>query len=358
GKPVEPLPLEQRCGFLVTENSVGFAAVDVASLLRLLERGHKVMLCLNSFPQLLCDSLCFTEQHDRYYYSIDRYVRDGMGRDSLLFGTDSLSPEQVYLVYPQVHPIYFKEGYASSSSPLWDDDKLIKEEKKRIRCDSMETLVRNGQGEPVAMRLYMGAGELFLVGTPLMFTNYGLLDEGNASYPFRLLSYMKGLPVIRLEAYGIVEDVSHSPLRYLLIQPSLRWAVYMATVTLLLCMIFTARRRQRVIPVALPPANESLRFTQLIGNLYYQKKDCKDILSKKYLYFCAEVKRLNGPELQTGEPDMELSRRLAEKMGQDADSIWPGFRELKYLLRTDAPVTETDMMRNINRMNEWLGYLN
>jgi len=196
---------------------------------------------------------------------------------------------------------------------------------------------------------------LFLVATPLMFTNYGMLDGGNASYAFRLLSYMNEMPLTRIEAYGrFANQTSGSPLRYFLSQPPLRWALYVAFCTIVLCMIFTAKRRQRAIPVVLPPANETLRFTQLIGNLYYQRKDCKDMLQKKYLYVCTEIKQLYGLDLRADDPDEELSRRLADKIGLEFEDIWTAFRELKKLLQEDVHVDEITMMRMIDKMNEWV----
>ncbi len=43
---------------------------------------------------------------------------------------------------------------------------------------------------PVAMSRRWGKGEVILVSTPLIFTNYGMLDGKNATYIFRLLSQM------------------------------------------------------------------------------------------------------------------------------------------------------------------------
>jgi hypothetical protein len=180
-----------------------------------------------------------------------------------------------------------------------------------------------------------------------------MLDGSNASYVFRLLACMQGMPLIRVEAYGSANEASSTPLRYLLSRPPLRWALYMALSALLLCLVFSAKRRQWVIPVIRPPANETLRFTQLIGNLYYQKKDYKDLLRKKYLYFCAEIKQRHGLDLQSGEPEAELSRRLAEKTGHAPLEIKPMFRELNYLLREDSRVDEAAMIRCMEWMNQW-----
>ena len=342
---------EERRAFLITEDYISFSAVDVKALLDLLHQGHKIMMCLNSFPQILCDSLYFSYEYEGFYSVslITRFAREGNLRDSLFLGTDSLYPERIYEVYPHLHPIVLKEGRARGR---FNRDSLAGVEK--LRCDWSEIWVRNTEGNAVVMRLGIGEGELFLVATPLMFTNYGMLDGDNGSYAFRLLSAMKDMPLTRIEAYNrYVNQASGSPLRYMLSQPPLQWALYTSLIFILLCMFFAAKRRQRVIPVVRPPANETLRFTQLIGNLYYQRKDYKDILSKKYLYFCTEVKQLYGLDLYADEPDEELCRRLADKTGQDFKEMWPVFRELKYLLREGVPVNETSLWF-INKMNEWM----
>ena len=125
---------------------------------------------------------------------------------------------------------------------------------------------------PVALSRPVGSGEIVLVTTPLLFTNYGMLDGDNAAYLFRLLSHLKGLPVVRTEAYGVGAQVEVSPFRYFLSQRPLRWALYLTMLVLVLFMVFTARRRQRAIPVIREPANRNLEFAELIGTLYYQRR--------------------------------------------------------------------------------------
>ncbi len=56
-------------------------------------------------------------------------------------------------------------------------------------------------------------------------------------------------------------------------------------ILLLLFIIFKARRKQRIIPVVTPPENESLRFIEMVGKLYFQRGDNKDLAQKKSLYF-------------------------------------------------------------------------
>ena len=137
-----------------------------------------------------------------------------------------------------------------------------------------------------------GKGEVILVSTPLIFTNYGMLDGKNATYIFRLLSQMGKLPIVRTEGHmKETAQVQQSPFRYFLAHEPLRWALYLTMITIILFMIFTAKRRQRVIPVIHEPANKSLEFTELIGTLYFQKKDHADLVRKKFSYLAEELRR-------------------------------------------------------------------
>ncbi|MDO4704327.1 DUF4350 domain-containing protein [Tannerella sp.] len=361
----ELLPEADRRAILVVEEDLLMQSIDVKALYGLLRQGNKVMLCASWFSGALCDSLRFSTEYDpvfglvRYF---ERSVKQTRQRDSLYWGADTLHAEAVYAVYPQTHPSYLHTGddtlQIREQELSSEHDTLAKPRSDKMRCDSSRVLVCDGQGRPVAIQAYIGDGELFLVTTPLLFTNYGMLDGNNASYIFRLLSCMGPLPLIRLESYGSGAQESGSLFRVLLKHPPLRWALYTAALTLLLFMFFTARRRQRVIPVVQPPANGTLRFTQLIGRLYYQRKDYKEMIKKKYLYFCTDVKRLHGLDLQSGEPAETLNGRLARKMGLPAEEVWPAFRELNMLLHDDTRADEAAMIRHIDRINEWKSKLN
>ena len=222
-----------------------------------------------------------------------------------------------------------------------------------VNCDSMEILVWDSENKPLVLRAFIGKGEIFIVSTPLMFTNYGVLDGDNASYAFRLLSYLKDNPLIRIEAYGKHDDEPQTPLRYLLSEPPLRWAVYSTMILLLLFMFFTTKRRQRIIPVVNAPPNRSLGFMQLISNLYYQKHNNAEILIMKHTYFCAEVKRLIGVDLQENIPNEQDNKRLVEKTGLEADDIRGLLKNIQMTLyRSEAD--DIQLKQYIDGMNDIL----
>ena len=122
----------------------------------------------------------------------------------------------------------------------------------------------------------------------------------------------------------------------------LRWCVYLTLLGLLLFCVFYARRRQRVIPVVKQPENKSLEFVKLIGTLYYQKHENRDLLQKKYSYFAETVRRqllidvddeesrrenITQLALRTGMPEAEV-RMILDKVKRyiEADTILPDRR--------------------------------
>jgi hypothetical protein len=220
-------------------------------------------------------------------------------------------------------------------------------------CDSTEILVWDKEGNPLVIRAFIGKGEIFLVSTPLMFTNYNILDGNNASYVFRLLSYMKDKPLIRIEAYGNHSDEPQTPLRYIISEPPLRWAIYSIIILLILFMIFTAKRRQRVIPVVESPPNRTLGFMQLISNLYYQNHDNSEILKMKHQYFCSEVKSLIGIDLQDGIANESDYIRLAEKTGTDVEDISTLLKNIQRCI-SYSDTDDAQLKENIDKMNELL----
>lgn len=370
--------------FLIVEDGLHFGDIDADILFKLLKQGNQVMLCADNFPYL-SDSLSFNVSHDKYYMSLDKYLRGNKERDIIFFGTDTLKPEYRYEVYPQMHNKYIIPGHSrsiakkneteaadsietdeqtdSAESIDSSDGGYITEETEDyftkfypIKCDSMQILVWDTDNKPLALRVFLGKGELFLVTTHLMFTNFNMLDGDNASYVFRLLNYMKGKPLVRIEAYGSHYDKPDTPLRYILLTPSLRWALYSILALLLLFMIFTAKRRQRIIPVVATPPNRSLSFMYLISNLYFQRHDNGEILKMKYLYFCSEVKRLVGVDFQERVPDEYDYKRLADKTGIEMGIIYSLLQNIRMAIyRSEAE--DERLKQFIDGMNDILNAL-
>ena len=226
-----------------------------------------------------------------------------------------------------------------------------------VKCWREKT-VTGEAAHPVAMSVSWGKGEVILASTPLLFTNYGVLDGKNAAYLFRILSQMGGFPIVRTEGYmKETAQAQMSPFRYFLSQPPLRWALYLSMVSILLFMIFTARRKQRAIPVIREPENKSLEFAELIGTLYYQKKDHADLVRKKYLYFAEELRREMQVDVEEVAEDERSFGRIARKTGMEAGEIAAFICEVRPVVYGGRSISEEEMKRLVDKMNEIINHI-
>ena len=236
--------------------------VNTDTLLALANRGCRILLAATFFDQDLCDTLHI----DRDFYgsfNLTTFRNLSDEHDSLFWTGDSAHYKPtVYSCHKQL-----------IDAVLMHNDSVPSEVLARID-------VEDTGYDVVAIRFPVGRGEVILVSTPLLLTNYGILN--NPAYAHRLMNRLKDLPVVRTEAYMPNYDASESsPFRELLKRPPLRWALYLVVLGVLLLMGFSARRRQRAIPVEAPPRNYQLEFIRHIGTLKYMKQKQNRSIWKK-----------------------------------------------------------------------------
>lgn len=207
---------------------------------------------------------------------------------------------------------------------------------------------------PAAVSVPYGKGEVIFVSSPLLFTNYGMLEGNTSVYIFRLMSYLADLPMYRTEAYVKTDAMlvaEQSPFREFIKRPPLRWALYLALLGVVLFMIFTARRRQRVIPIMSKPANRSLEFIQLIGTLYYQRKDHVDLVRKKFKLFAEELRKTAGVDISDVNTDDREYLLLAEKTGMNSDRLKKVIRQIRLVLHSEGNISVEEMRSLIDAMD-------
>ena len=132
----------------------------------------------------------------------------------------------------------------------------------------------------------VGDGNLLLHTQPEVLTNYFLLEGENLSYTEGVLSYID--PTRNLywdNYYKSGKPIELSPLYILLNNKHLKWAYYCILIGALLFVLFEGKRKQRKIPVVVPPANRTLAYTQTIAGMYLDQKDYKAVAEKQITLF-------------------------------------------------------------------------
>ena len=190
---------------------------------------------------------------------------------------------------------------------------------REVFCDSTKSITAIGYltpNEANFISIAHGKGRLFLHSNPIAFTNYFLLTADKTEYASGVFSHLQGKNMIWDEFSKIAfmrnnERDYNSPLSYILMQPSLKYAWWMLLVTIILYVAFAAKRTQRVIPVLEQKTNTSLEFVRLISALHFQNGNHLDMARKKMKYFLYFIRSKYGIHAQTFKEEHMI--RLAEK---------------------------------------------
>jgi hypothetical protein len=162
-----------------------------------------------------------------------------------------------------------------------------------------------------------GKGHLYLCANPQLFTNYSLLTNQGADYVAKALSYLPATNNIYWDQYQNKDiTTDESPLRVIFSYDSLRWAYYISLLTALIYIIYEVKRRQRIIPVIEPLKNNTLEFVNVVGQVYYERRDNSNIAHKKITYLLEHWR--TKYYLKTSALNQEFVNTLAQKTGIDA----------------------------------------
>lgn len=257
-------------------------------ILYFVQHGNKAFISSKNFPQKLMDSLKFTFS------------------SKLLLG----KKVETWMANPKLGSQKYDISMGAANTYF---DKI----------DTLTTTVLGYQGDKEKLvnfiKVPYGEGEIYLHSQPAAFTNYHLLKDNHSDYAAKVLSY-----VGEGEIYWFLKNqsgivVSNSPLRYILSQPALKWAMYISLIGMLIFIIFTAKRKQRIISIIKPLPNTTVDFTKTIGNLYFQEGNHDNIIEKKIIYFLEKIR--NEYLLDTTILDDAFIKKLHYKTGQKLEDI-------------------------------------
>ncbi|WP_418869140.1 DUF4350 domain-containing protein [Segatella hominis] len=377
---------KEKISVLMVVDQHNLKQLDVKYLCNIARRGGKVMVVASSSlddgrnaDTVVVDELERTFKvriEDGMYFSLRGILAGLKAHDNDMYDTiywnnrETMYAAQSYRMFynmvggtlfvdsvPKVKRLAYTlstAGYDYKLDSLYVGDftgfDTIVDEKERIeRIDTFAI-----KKVPTAVSVPYGKGEVIFVSSPLLFTNYGMLEGNTSVYIFRLMSYLADLPVYRTEAYVKTDAMlvaEQSPFREFIKRPPLRWALYLALLGVVLFMIFTARRRQRVIPIMSKPANRSLEFIQLIGTLYYQRKDHVDLVRKKFKLFAEELRKTAGVDISDVNTDDREYLLLAEKTGMNSDRLKKVIRQIRLVLHSEGNISVEEMRSLIDAMD-------
>ena len=119
--------------------------------------------------------------------------------------------------------------------------------------------------------------------------------------------------------------------------PSLRAALWVLIILIVLYVLQEMRRKQRIIPEMVKPGNDSLDFVKTVGRLYYEKGDNLNLSRKMAAYFLEHIR--NKYKLSTGQLDDEFISLLQKKTGLHDEELR---RIIYFIKQMDEVAAVTD----------------
>ena len=293
------------------------------NFLKMIEEGNNAIIATDYNISYYDDSteemgLGYKCYSNNYYYDGDYFSKESL---SINASYDTVYWESGEMFAPASYPI--NSVFCTKELILSSDYRILATLNEKHENGS------DGDVDTVAGIRDCGKGKIVVVSMPMLFSNYGILNDTIRPLVLRLLSQCSDLPMVRYDPSLMSEmeqdEQEDSPLHYLLANRPLRWALYLALATVILFVLFSARRRQRVIPVIKPPVNHMMDFVKRIGGIYYKRHDNVDLLIKKYVTFGNELRtkaminvddydhiddELQSLSTRTGIPFKELQQQI------------------------------------------------
>jgi len=300
-------------------NITEFASIDDQSMKELfyfVSHGNSVFLSMKTFPQPLLDSLKIDFRTDFQYSD----------STSIWMANKNISSKKFHLVEGMGN-YYFSKIDTASTTVLGYQANA--KNKKHINF----------------IKIPYSNGYFYLHTQPAAFSNFHLLKDNHYQYAEKVLSYVPKGNVYWYTKGQNSESISDSPLRYILSQPALKWALYLSLIGILIFILFNAKRKQRIVPILTPLPNLTVEFTKTIGNLYFQEGDHDNIIDKKIIYFLEKIR--NEYLIDTTNLNDDFIKKLHNKSGKDENDI----RDLIFLINEHRKSYHGSLEEDLIRIN-------
>lgn len=317
-----------RASYIFLNNYLDFDKTETDYLLDFAARGNKVFISTSNAYGPLADTLKLEVSSSSYYdYSSEDTIRTRLVNPSFEDRSYVYHREGTYRYFERYDTLRTKVlGEVLAFNPdsnylesLFEDenddeiDQIIEDDPDSFKAIKAMEIKTRKTPQVNYVEVSVGKGAIYYNLNPIAYSNYYMLG-GKAQYVSESMAYINN-DQIYFDDYGKSgRKVVTSPMRFVLSQPTLSWAYYLAIGGILLYMIFVSKREQRIVPIVKPLENSTVEFTKTIGNLYYQSGDYTSIVDKKIMFFLERVRSMYY--LSTEKLDQTFIKRLAAKAGK------------------------------------------
>lgn len=290
--------------YIIINNAFEPDKLDTRELLEFAKNGNSVFIAANYFSGKFADTL--KVETDNYYGIAETFENDSVNLSQFYKPYDTAVINFTNPLLKRKTSYVYSKGIDNTYFNSFDTSKAI-------------VLGNNIDNKINFIKINWGKGNIFLSTVPEVFTNYLFVNKQNYDYPYKALSYLPNQKIIWDEYYKAGNVKKESSLRFVFNNPALRSAYYVLLLSLLLFIAIGIKRKQRIIPVVEPLRNTTLDFVDIVGTLYYQAGDHKNIADKKIVYFLEYIR--SAFQIKTNLYDDVFIDRITNLSGIERQKI-------------------------------------
>lgn len=289
---------------------------DMDAMLGFAQKGNNIFIAAQNFSGDLADSLGLWDSNN--------HMIPFNSEDSVTLSFTNETLEKKEYSFKHDHVMNYIEIDTS------DDKEMI-------------VLSESSDYQPHFVKVPYGKGNIFYHCNPLIFTNFNILHKSNQhQYISTCLSYLPKKKTIWSEFFSTGgSQESETDLRFILKNPQLRWAWYILISFVSVFLLFQSKRRQRAIPVVIPPKNSTLEFVETTGRLYFQQRNHSNLANKKIIFFLEKVR--TKFYINTSVLDEIFIEALASKSGVPQEEIRGLIKAFDSIKKTQH-ISETELL--------------
>ena len=311
-------------------------------LLDLVKKGATVLFATENVSQIMYDKVGVSLKSTSKYRDNKRIINQSPTKDILLWNEYRGNEEK-----PKMFTV--NDEFLIQSI---DIESFNKKCKLLLYSDSDSSYGdnENPQREWYAIKFKYGDGTIVFVSAPLLFTNYAILHDDNGHLLMHLLAELDNKTIMRLDNTSVKK--SQSFLSYVIENKPLRVALYTLLAAVIIYMLFTARRRQRIIPVSKPVENITLNLVKHLGSMYCHHHDNRDLLEKKYDYFKQDMRLCGMAELNDYDNRDDAIKRISSLSSLSVEEVDSTISEVEDAVYSEKKLSDSRLMQLIDKLNE------
>lgn len=135
-----------------------------------------------------------------------------------------------------------------------------------------------------------------------------------------------------------------------MVNKNLKWAYYFVLLAALIFVLFEGKRKQRPIPIVNPPQNQTLLFTGVVANMFFEKNDHKSIAN--YLFENLMDYIRNQLRIPTQTIDNTFYEFVASRSQTDIKNVKKLFAQFE-IIQNKTQISKEELL-NLNTQIEQL----